>query len=365
MATSRAPFVAVRTDIRKEERVRFTAEFAGYNEFEAIGRYTSLWCWCTDRGLEDAPDDCDGYAVPEAIVRRFLGARGLEAILGDGCDELAMGERRTDGLIYLRGTSETVSRLRNLRSTAVAGGRAIAVSQGRRPDGRFVRNQQNSQPTDQPASSRPPAANEPPASREPAAASESPDPRSQIPDPESALPRAIPEPAPRPAPTPILPASRERAELKRRLIGRAWTIGGEAFSRVQASGIDPTAPNGWSGMPDASSPPMEDLRAIVDGLLVGERPDAAAAEAKIANRIAVAEAEARAMDPPSARYLTPARIWNRKSFAIAVDLSPEQVGPRAGPRGSAGRATKRDLRAGRIEPSDRDAYGPSGETDCP
>ncbi len=158
-----------------------------------------------------------------------------------------------------------------------------------------------------------------------------------------------PDPVPLAPPPPILPASRDRAEVKRRLIGRAWTLGGEAFRRVQASGIDPTAPNGWSGMPDASSPPMEDLKAILDGMLIGDKPDASAIEAKIANRIAVAEAEARAMEPPSARYMTPARIWNRKSFAIGVDLSPAQVRPRtsapgqrAGPQPAAPRSRDRD-----------------------
>lgn len=153
-----------------------------------------------------------------------------------------------------------------------------------------------------------------------------------VPDLPSPLVPEIRETAPAraiPVPQPVLAAARDRAELKRRLIGRAWTLGGEAFARVQASGIDPTAPNGWAGMPDASSPPMEDLRAIIDGMLVGDRPDAGALEARIANRIAVAEAEARAKEPPTAQYLTPARIWNRKSFAIAVDMSPDQVARRA------------------------------------
>lgn len=134
---SRAPFVAVRTDIRKEERVGFIADFAGYNEDEAVGKLVRLWCWCADRKLEDAPDDCLGYAVPDAVVRRFLGPRGVEAILGDGCDELAMGERRSDGLIYLRGTADTVERLRGLRSSAAAGGQRRHETAARTA-GRFV-----------------------------------------------------------------------------------------------------------------------------------------------------------------------------------------------------------------------------------
>lgn len=164
------------------------------------------------------------------------------------------------------------------------------------------------------------------------------------------------------------PASRERAEARRRLIGRAWTIGGEAFARVQADGIDLTAPNGWAGLPSASSPPMANLLAILDELLAGDRPDFEAAEAKIANRIAVAEAEARAMSPPSARYMTPARIWNRESFSIAVDMSPEQAAApprpfrRAGPRGSAERAPNRDVRVGQIQPHHPSEYNvPDGE----
>jgi hypothetical protein len=33
----------------------------------------------------DAPADCDGYAVPERVIRQFFGERGVEAMLGDGC----------------------------------------------------------------------------------------------------------------------------------------------------------------------------------------------------------------------------------------------------------------------------------------
>ena len=154
---SRAPFVAMLTDLRKEERVRFTADFCGYNEDEALGKFFRLWSWCTDRGLDDSPDDCEGYAVADPVVRRFLGPRGVDGILGDGCDELAMGERRPDGLIYLRGTHETVSRLRTLRATAVAGGRSAAdraIKIGRGKGGRFV-SEQTITPADGPAGHQP------------------------------------------------------------------------------------------------------------------------------------------------------------------------------------------------------------------
>lgn len=153
---------------------------------------------------------------------------------------------------------------------------------------------------------------------------------------------------PAPVPAPVLRVAQDLADRRRRLIGKAWQLAGEAFLRVQGSGIDPTAPNGWAGLPSASTAPMRNLAARLDEMLVGEQPDFARAEARIANRILVAEADARAFSIPTARYMTPARMWDPTSFSIAVDLSPEQAatpmhrGARAGPRGSAERApTKR------------------------
>ena len=191
MGDRQAPYVAVRTDVRKEERVLVIADVAGYNRHEALGRLVDLWCWCADRKLEDAPADSDGYAVSEAVVRRFMGSRGVEAMLGDGCDELAMGARRADGLIYLRGTSATVRALRGHLKTAVAGGIARADeadAAGARHAGRFVRQTTIDQPCNQPDTSRPPADDQPATSSEPARTSV--DPRSKIldPDPESEIP---------------------------------------------------------------------------------------------------------------------------------------------------------------------------------
>jgi len=209
---SRAPFVAMKTDLRKEDRVEVIADITGFDRDQVLGKLFRLWAWCTDRGLEDAPDDCDGYAVPERVIRQFFGERGVEALLGDDCDELAMAVRRPDGLIYLRGTDETVARLRGLRATAVAGGRAAHEQNKRDGEGRFVRNQQFIQPNhrqstaedrtdgpdckepticpadgpagDQLSTSRPPAASQLATSREPAASSEIPQTTDHIPESE-------------------------------------------------------------------------------------------------------------------------------------------------------------------------------------
>jgi hypothetical protein len=266
VASARAPFVALRTDIRKEERVRFTAEFSGYNEYEAIGRYASLWCWCTDRGLEDAPEDCEGYAVPDAVVRRFLGARGVEAILGDGCDELAMGERRPDGLIYLRGTSDTVDRLRSLRTSAKAGGRARHES-GQRSAGRFV-----STPTvDQPPAGAAGDVESSASSQtvQPASSRSQRDPRSQIPDPEDqnspsacAIPSAVPQSEPAPTPAVSLPAlAREdiaRTQLEPKYAREPVTnssFGKPAYDLVVSQATRNTPENILGGAPVADRDP--------------------------------------------------------------------------------------------------------------
>lgn len=367
MAKRRRPFVAVETDVAKDESFAVLGDVCGYNRDEALGRIIRLWAWCADRKLQDAPEGCPGYAVSEGVVMRFLGPAGVRGILGDGVAEFALGERWGD-LIYLRGTDATVAARRSKIEGAVVGGetraREAVATGARGPDGKYVVKPTICQPTHHPEPARPPS-------------STSVDPRSQIPDPNKEcspardpalrVPDATLHSSPPPPPEPILTASRERVELKRRLIGRSWALGGEAFARVQASGIDPGAPNGWAGLPDASSPPMRNLSEILDGMLVGDRPDGAAVEAKIANRIAVAEAEARAMSPPSARYMTPARIWNRESFSIAVDLSPEQAAAprpfqRAGPRGSASRAPERDPRVGQIQPHHPSEYNvPDGE----
>lgn len=141
----RAPCIDMRTDVQKDERFSALADNAGLvNKYEAIGRMHALWSWCMDRGLRDAPDDCDGYAVSDAVARRFLGPRAVEGLLADGCDELALAVRRDDGLLYLRGTGDTVAQRRHLASAARAGGEARASAP--RENGRFVGETTNIQP---------------------------------------------------------------------------------------------------------------------------------------------------------------------------------------------------------------------------
>ncbi|HEY6036328.1 MAG TPA: hypothetical protein VIV58_18755 [Kofleriaceae bacterium] len=147
----------MRTDVHKDERFAMLGDCAGYNRYEALGRMHALWSWCVDRGLQDAPAGEDGYVVSEAVVRRFLGSNGVTAILGDDCDELALGERRDGARIYLRGTSEYVADRRARAAVAAAGGVARAAG-GRDDTGRFVPQPTNAQPGLQPEASGTPAA---------------------------------------------------------------------------------------------------------------------------------------------------------------------------------------------------------------
>lgn len=191
MAQKRAPFIAVETDLTKDERPALIADLGGYNVYEARGRLITLWSWCADRRLKDAPDDCDGYAVPEAVVKRFLGPDGVRGILGDGCDELALGARRSDGLIYLRGTNATVASFRAMATWSAAGGRARSEGAGRSA-GKFVSSNTNEVSQQIPTDSvRETTTNQqyhqPSTSHKPAATSVDPDPRSQIPDQRSDL----------------------------------------------------------------------------------------------------------------------------------------------------------------------------------
>jgi hypothetical protein len=55
MAARRAPFIAVETDLTKDERPAVIADLGGYNVYEARGRLFTLWSWCADRRLKDAP----------------------------------------------------------------------------------------------------------------------------------------------------------------------------------------------------------------------------------------------------------------------------------------------------------------------
>lgn len=209
MTRKRRPYVAVETDVAKDESFAVLADICGYSRDEALGRIIRLWAWCSDRKLADAPDDCPGYAVPRGVVLRFLGPHGIEGIMGGGVDEFALGREFRGGLIYLRGTDVTVASMRARAAGASPGGKTraceVLATSSRGPNGKFVGKTTFTQREGGETSTAPPP-------------STTVDPRSQIPlIPEVPPPRdpAVPSTSPAPG-IPDRTAVREalRAELQ-------------------------------------------------------------------------------------------------------------------------------------------------------
>lgn len=175
--------IDVRVDVLMDERYEALGDIAGYNRHEALGRMFALWAWCLDR---------QEFTLHEAIVRRFLGPRGVEAILGEVVpgeivDSLALGERR-DGGIFVRG-SESLAWLGERRAAAAKGGeeRAHGVRDG---GGRFVTKQTSTPAKRHPTSSQP--ATQTPPNIQPSDLLSDPDPDPEERERESARPSAAP-----------------------------------------------------------------------------------------------------------------------------------------------------------------------------
>lgn len=134
----KAPCIDIELDVRKDVRFEVLGSIAGYNRHEAVGRMFELWAWCDDRARERAEKGLpwEEPIVREQVIRLLLGPRGVEAILGDGVDEFALGVLQEDGRIYVRGTHRLAWRDES-RATAKAGGEARARAP-RDDSGRFV-----------------------------------------------------------------------------------------------------------------------------------------------------------------------------------------------------------------------------------
>jgi hypothetical protein len=182
----------MRLDLLREERVSVIVEITGFSRDEVLGRLFRLWAWCAQRGLQDAPEDCDRYVVSDGVIERFFGARGVAAFLADGVPELGMGKRRSDGSMELHGTSETVARFRAVhRMPHARGGVVRRDTASRSPNnGRFVSDLTNAQRR----SSGDPAEVQRSASGDPAEVqlrSQIPDPIPEIPYPSDTDPNAV------------------------------------------------------------------------------------------------------------------------------------------------------------------------------
>lgn len=112
----------------------------------------------------------------------------------------------------------------------------------------------------------------------------------------------------------------QRGALARKIL----TYCSQKQSEIKQAGIDPTAPQ-IAIMPNAEDFGWKALLARVDEQLAAD-PDQA--EAVLRRRVDVAAAEARR--DGSLRWFVPARMFDPRSFAIGVGMSPEQAAkPRA------------------------------------
>jgi hypothetical protein len=293
-APRKAPCVDVRTDVHKDVRFEVLGELAGYNRYEALGRMHALWSWCVDRGLQDAPDGEDGFVVAEAVVRRFLGANGIVAILGDGIDDFALGERRDGARIYLRGTGEYVLDRRARVAVASAGGAARAAG-GRDDAGRFVITPTIAQPSPQPIPSNTPAAG--PAANQPTPASSS-SPSSSTSDLGDTHTRV-----------------RERHPASGGIAERVWQHGARARADLKASNV---AVPPWAIQHGADHAGWVALLDRVCEQLVNATAEDA--ESVCRNRVDVAAAKAR--KDGEGNWFAPAAMFSRNSFDNFAHLDP-------------------------------------------
>lgn len=308
-----------------DRRFKLLGGRLGVTWYEALGRCLPVWALAYQRRSAVLPaDDIDALAERPGFASAMISAE-LAAPEGDGLYLCGV----TDRIDFLLLQDAKRERAREAKLAAAGVSRPPGRSRGK-----------HAMPWDGPGGDSPGTV----PGEVPGDGPYSPD---HPPDLDLALPPGEPSRAilpsteqapapPEPPPPPILPGSIARAEAKRRLIGDAWQLAGDAFRELGREGIEPTAPDAWSGMPAAGSEGMKRLIAIVDRLLVGDEPDVDRARAVIANRIDVAKTEGRAKSPPTRRWLTPMAIWSPIAFEHAATISPEQV--RAGPRGSAERA---------------------------
>lgn len=284
-----APYLALKTDFRKDDRFEVLGNIAGYNKYEALGRMAHLWARCRDRKLEDAPADSDGYVVSDAVVTTFLGPDGIKAILAADVDDLALGERHGTSHIYLRGTSETVAALRQRLAAASAGGKARSAAP--RLNGRY------------PRTSRDGAENQPTGWSQPAETV-----------PNSSLIRP---------PTSVDTHTLERHPDAGRVADRWWTYAATKHGELRSSGIDPTAPpwpithsgssKGWSELLDRACELLADM-------------PLPAAEERGKHRVDVSAAEARSK--ATLRWFNAISMFNAESFERGCAMSVDSAGKR-------------------------------------
>jgi hypothetical protein len=120
--------VRIEDEAFADARIVVLGELAGYNAYEALGRMSHLWRYCTQRRA---------YVAPRAVVSALLGPKGVEAIVGAELGELV------DGGVRVRGTTGRIEWLDEVRAGASVGGAIRAATAERDERGRLLPKSQN------------------------------------------------------------------------------------------------------------------------------------------------------------------------------------------------------------------------------
>lgn len=169
--------------------------------------------------------------------------------------------------------------------------------------------------------------------------------RARDPRPPAPAPARTPAPEARTGPLPPEPLGTRAAEPvpstklvaiagvspeRSRLNTEAWNYAATSHAMLREEGIAGDVPFPLLAYGD----PMRELAARVRELLGDDiEPDYEGARAKLRHRVDVAIAEARRSDVQHLKWFTPSRLWDAKSFARALEVSPAEAGrSRVGPR---------------------------------
>lgn len=278
--------VSVELEALDDERFAVLADVMGVEIDLVFGKMLRLWAWILKSQI---------YVVHDAVIRRFLGPHGVEAILANGVDQLALGRRESangvDG-IYVKGTRDRFGWLADRRAAASSGGEERAGAADRNQSGEFVPTQPDSvaQPTTEDRLAGGPGTDHP------ASSSSS---SSQITTHARARREGVPE-------------------LARKFLNAAVA----AFVDLKATPKMSVPPMvRWALMPSAADPGWEALLNLCERLLAIMPFDEA--EKLGMHRIAVAKASAIASN--DACWFTPMRMWDVENFMKGTELTVEQA----------------------------------------
>lgn len=307
-----AASVTIEHSAFSDRRIAYLGEHAGYSHMEALGRMATLWSRCTEL-LTDKP----GTAEIEACIGRD------EALLLKS----GLGELTPEG-VRVRGCQGRTEWYADIHERNRKGGEVRATTAARTQRGRFAR-------SNSPADDQPPPAPIPRSDPDQRGPDLDPPP-DELPDPGAIACADLeaPAPAPAPQPPPNIPMPGQGRDARVQLNTDAWRYAAMKHAELSLPGSLP-----WPVMPvgEAKNELVARTREV---LAQHDPPRFDEAKALITRRIEVAFAAAKREG--HAKWFTPMRMWDPKSFWLDCEITPEQAAqPRSPPpRGSLAEASQ-------------------------